>query len=216
MTISIILADDHPILRLGVASMLRAQLDCEILAECEDGIATVAAVTRLQPDILVLDLMMPGMAGFEVIRQSLQVSPATRILVLSMHSKEGYVLEAMRSGAVAFVVKDSNPEELFQAIQNAQAGRRYLSPEYNERAIDCYLRSTQETEIDLYRTLTPREREVLKLIADGLSNNEIAAQLEISARTAEIHRLNMMHKLNINSLAELVKYAIRHGITQVG
>jgi DNA-binding NarL/FixJ family response regulator len=215
MTISIILADDHPILRLGVASMLRAQLDCEILAECEDGISTVEAVTRLQPDILVLDLMMPGMAGFEVIRKSLQSSPATRILVLSMHSKEGYVLEAMRSGAVAFVIKDSGPEELIQAIKTTQAGRRYLSPEFNERAIDCYLSSTQEVEIDLYRTLTPREREVLKLIADGLSNNDIAAQLAISARTAEIHRLNMMHKLNISSLADLVKYAIRHGITQV-
>jgi two-component system, NarL family, response regulator NreC len=215
MTISIILADDHPILRLGVASMLRAQLDCEILAECEDGATTIEMIGRLKPDILILDLMMPGLAGFDVIRKSLQLSPTSRIIVLSMHSKEGYVLEAMRSGAVAFVIKDSGPEELIQAIKNVQLGRRYLSPEYNERAIECYLRSPQEDDMDLYRTLTPREREVLKLIADGLSNNEIAARLEISARTAEIHRLNMMHKLNITSLADLVKYAIRRGITQV-
>jgi two-component system, NarL family, response regulator NreC len=215
MTISIILADDHPILRLGVASMLRAQLDCEILAECEDGATTIEMIGRLKPDILILDLMMPGLAGFDVIRKSLQLSPASRIIVLSMHSKEGYVLEAMRSGAVAFVIKDSGPEELIQAIKNVQLGRRYLSPEYNERAIECYLRSPQEVDMDLYRTLTPREREVLKLIADGLSNNEIAARLEISARTAEIHRLNMMHKLNITSLADLVKYAIRRGITQI-
>jgi two-component system response regulator NreC len=160
----------------------------------------------------VLDLMMPGLNGIEVTRQIRKRSPYTKIIILSMHADDEYVLEALRCGANGYVLKDAGATELVGAVRDVANEKRYLSPELAERAIDAYVRQTQETTLDRYETLTDREREVLHLAAEGLTNTEVAARLSLSPRTIENHRANMMRKLGLHNQTELVRYAIKRGI----
>jgi DNA-binding NarL/FixJ family response regulator len=212
MTISIVLADDHPIVRHGLRALLEAEPDFRIVDEVDDGLDAVERVERLQPDVLVLDLMMPGLNGLEVTRQVGLRSPGTRVVVLSMYANEAYVLEALRNGATSYVLKRSSPDELVQAVREVAAGRSFLSRSLSQRAIEAYRQKAQEVPPDRYDTLTNREREVLHLAAEGHSNADIAARLSISPRTVEMHRRNLMRKLDLSAHGDLIRYAFQRGI----
>jgi len=209
---TIVLADDHHVVRQGLKALLEAEPDFRVVGETGDGLEVVPLVERLQPDVLLLDLMMPSLNGLEVTRQVSWRSPQTRIVILSMHANEAYVLEALRAGAAAYVLKESTADELVRAIREATAGRRYLSPPLSARAIEVYVEKVEETMLDPYETLTTREREVLHLAAEGHTNAEIAARLFISPRTVETHRANMMRKLDLRTRTDLIRYALQRGI----
>lgn len=212
MTTTIMLADDHKIVRQGLRALLEAEPDFHLVGETGDGLEAVQLAERLCPDVLVLDLMMPGLGGLEVTLQVGKRSPQTRVIILSMHADEAYVLEALRNGAAGYVLKESSADELVQAVREVVAGRRFLSSPLSERAIDAYVSKAQEVALDRYETLTAREREVLHLAAEGHTNAEIADRLSISSRTAETHRANMMRKLALRSQTDLIRYALRRGI----
>lgn len=215
MTVSILLADDHHIVRMGLRALLEAEPGIEIVAEAADGLEAVRLTESLKPDVLVLDLMMPGLNGLEVTRKVSQVSAGTRVVILSVHANEAYVLEALRHGASGYLLKDTSTEELVYAIKKVAAGERYLSPPISERAIDAYLDKVLATAPqDPYYSLTDRERQVLHLAAEGLNNTEIAARLSISPRTVESHRANLMHKLGLRSQTDLIRFALRQGIIE--
>lgn len=211
--INIFLADDHQIVRKGIKAILSIEPDFKVVGEAGDGIETVKLVEELHPDILILDLMMGGINGLEVTRQLTKKTPKTGIVVLSMHSNEAYVLEALRSGAMAYILKDNTTEDLVHAIREVAVGRRYLSSPLSDRAIMAYTQKTDTGKMqDPYEQLTTREREVLQMSAQGLSNTDIAGRLFISPRTIETHRANLMHKLGIRTQAELLQYAILRGL----
>ncbi len=209
---TIVLADDHHVVRQGLRSLLEAEPDFSVVGEAGDGLEATQLVERLQPDVLVLDLMMPSLNGLEVTRQVSQRSPQTHVVILSMHPNEAYVLEALRAGAAAYVLKESTSAELVRAVREAVAGRRYLSPPLSERAIEAYMQKAESAALDPYETLTAREREVLHLVAEGHTNAEIADRLFISRRTVETHRANMMRKLGLRTQTDLISYVLRRGI----
>ncbi len=209
MPVRIVLADDHTLVRQGLRAILESQPNFMVVGEASDGLEAVSLVEKTRPDVTVLDLMMPGLSGLEVTRQ---ISKSTHVLILSMHDNEAYVLEALWNGAYGYVLKDSTAQELIDAVGRVAKGSRYLSAPLTERAIDIYSHRVQPTSFDPYDTLTTREREVFQLMAEGLSNSDISARLCISPRTVEIHKANTMHKLNLSTQTDVVKYAIRRGI----
>lgn len=209
---TILLADDHRIVRQGLRALLAAEADFEVVGEADDGREALELVKRLSPDVLVLDLMMPGLNGLEVARQLPRQSPGVRVVVLSMHDDEGFVLEALANGVSGYVLKDSNSSDLVHAVREVAAGRRYLSPPLSDRAIEAYQQRARVGTMDKHETLTTREREVLQLSAEGHTSSEIAARLGISTRTAETHRSHIMHKLGLHTQSDLIRYAIRRGI----
>lgn len=206
------LADDHEVVRQGLRVLLESEPDFKVVAETADGLATVEAVQRLMPDIVVLDLMMPSLHGLEVTRQIRTHAAEVKVVVLSMYADESYVLQALNNGASAFVLKSANSSELIRAIREAITGRRYLSPPLSDYAIRAYQESAKATYLDRYETLTTRERQVLQLVAEGHTNLEIAGRLGISPRTAEVHRSNLVNKLGFKNQADLVAYAFRRGL----
>lgn len=210
--INILLADDHQLVRKGLRALLCAEADFCVVGEAGEGLETINLVEKLQPEILVLDLMMSGINGLEVTRQLSKKSPKTNIVILSMHSGEAYVIEALRSGAKAYVLKDSPPEELVRAIREVRGGRRYLGSQLTERAIEAYTQKSEVKPADPYEQLTTREREILMLTAQGYTNAEIGSRLFISSRTVETHRTNLMHKLDLHNHVQLIQFAIQHGI----
>lgn len=212
MALTIVLADDHPVVRLGLRSVLEAEPDFQLVGEAADGQEALRLVERLRPDILVLDLMMPGLPGLEVTRQVSQLTPRTRVVILSMYANEAYVAAALRNGALAYVLKGSHASELVRAIRAVAADTRYLSQPLSEQGIELYMQQTQDASIDPYHALTAREREILQLVAEGHTSVAIAARLFISARTVESHRSNFMTKLGLRTQTELVRYALRRGI----
>jgi two-component system, NarL family, response regulator NreC len=212
--VSIVLADDHPIVRQGMRTLLEGQLNYDVVGEADDGLAALAMVERLKPDVLIVDVMMPGLNGLEVTRRVREQFPRTRVVVLSMHSNEPYVLDALRSGATAYVLKATSTASLIEAVRAAATGQRYLSPPLTDRAINAYIQRAEDSSAapDAYKMLTSREREVLQLAAEGLTNAEIGDRLSISPRTAETHRTNLLRKLKLRSQTELVRYAIQRGL----
>ncbi len=206
------LADDHNVVRQGLRTLLEAQEDFAVVGEAADGPAAAQLVERLQPNILVVDVMMGGMNGIEVTHYVRKISPKTHVVVLSMHADEGYVIEALRAGAKAYVLKDSIADDLLHAIREAVIGRRYLSPPLSEHVIEGYLQKQEVTALKPYERLTVREREVLHLLAQGCNNAEIASRLCVSRRTVEVHRANMMRKLGLRSPIQLLRYAMQEGI----
>ncbi|MEI6776159.1 MAG: response regulator transcription factor [Chloroflexales bacterium] len=207
--ITIVLADDHPIVRQGIRTLLTAEPGYQVVGESADGLAAVRLVEQLQPAVLVVDLMMPGINGLEVTRRVCALPSPPQVIVLSMHADEVYVLDALRNGAAAYVLKENDTAQLISAVRAVVSGQRYLSPPLSERAIDSYLRQSHATPLDAFDLLTMREREVLQLVAAGRTSPEIAAHLNISPRTAETHRANLMRKLGLHSQAELVRYAVQ-------
>lgn len=212
MALTIVLADDHQIVRQGLRAILQTEPDFELVGEAAEGRETVRLVEHLQPDVLVLDLMMPGLNGLEVARQLSQRVPRTHIVILSMHSNLAYVVEAMTVGVLGYVLKESSVKELIQAIRSAAAGKRYFSSPISEAAIEAYLKKSEGAPFDPYHTLTSREREVLQWTGEGYSSNEIAQRLFISRRTVESHRANLMRKLGLRNQKELVRYALSREI----
>jgi DNA-binding NarL/FixJ family response regulator len=212
MTLTLMLADDHQIVRQGLKVLLKSEPDLQLVGEASDGLEAVRLAERLQPQVLVLDLMMPGLNGLEVARQVTRRSPRTCIVILSMHSDEAYVVEALRAGAHAYVLKESGAEELVRAIRAVAAGERYFSPPLSEHALGSYMQKVESTAVDRYETLTSREREVLQLTVEGHSSTEIARRLFISSRTVESHRANLMRKLAVRNQKELIRYAMQRGI----
>lgn len=211
MTLRLVLADDHAVVREGLRAVLDAEPDFEVVGQAENGDEVVALVDDLRPDVVVLDLMMPGRNGLDVIGELAERWPETRVLILSMHHSEAYVVEALSRGAAGYALKQAETAELGRAIRDVAAGRRYLSPPLSERALEAYSRRASGP-ADPYDTLTNREREVLKLVAEGYTNVAIADRLCISARTVETHRAHVMKKLALHTPVELAVYAVRRGI----
>jgi two-component system response regulator NreC len=209
---TIVLADDHHVVRQGLRVLLEGQPDFQLVGEAGDGLEAIQLTERLKPDVLLIDLMMPSLNGLEATRQVSQRSPHTRVVILSMHASEAYVLEALRNGAAGYVLKDSSAADLVHAVREVVDGRRYLSSPLSERAIEAYMQKASTVTSDPYEMLTNREREVLHLAAEGYTNAEIADQLSISPRTAETHRANLMHKLGLRTHTDLIRYALRRGI----
>lgn len=210
---TIVLADDHAIVRQGLRALLETDPEMEIVGESADGLTALELIEDLRPDIAIVDVTMPDLSGLEVVRRVARRSPDTAVIVLSMHADEGYVIEALRSGAAGYVLKSTSTSSIIDAIREVMHGRRYLSPPFTQRAIEAYIRASEEEgHEDAYETLTLREREVLHLVAQGHTNAEIAARLVISPRTVETHRANLMRKLNLHTQADLWRYSLRRGI----
>jgi DNA-binding NarL/FixJ family response regulator len=209
---TIVLADDHHVVRQGLKSLLEGESDFSVIGEAADGLDVVDLVERLQPDVLVVDMIMPGLNGLDIIQQVTRHSTRTQVVVLSMHANEAYVSEALRNGASGYVLKGSSATHLKEAIRAVLAGRRYLSPPLSSQAIQAYEQKTKDTCLDPYHTLTPREKEVIHLVAEGRTTPEIAGRLSISPRTVETHRRNLMAKLGLRTQSDLIRYAVRRGI----
>ena len=212
MSISILLADDHEIFRQGLQVLLGNQADIKVVGQAADGLEAVALAEQLRPDVVIVDMMMPGLSGLEVTSQIRQRVPHSRVIVLSMHDDERYVLDTLQSGASGYVLKDSSTSDLMKAISAAMAGKIFLSPPLSERAIQAYIHKMKNDDAAEYHTLTHRESEVFHLYAEGLSGSEIAKRLSISIRTVETHRSNLMHKLDLHTQNELVAYGRKQGI----
>jgi two-component system, NarL family, response regulator NreC len=210
--ITIVLADDHPVVLQGLRTLLEAESDFRVIGEARDGLETVRLVARLQPNVLVLDLSLPGLHGLEVTREVRKRTPQTHVMIFSMHANEAYVRQALKNGASGYVLKNCEAAVLVQAIREVAAGRRYLRPQLAARAIDTYAEYAPDVMPDQYKELTSREREVLQLVAEGHTNVQVAARLFISPRTVETHRANLMHKLDLRTSTSLVRYALRRGI----
>ena len=212
MTVTILLADDHPIVRQGMKHLLEAEPDVTVVGEAADGLQTVQLVEKLKPRVLIVDMMMPGLHGLEILRQVKKRSPATLSIVLSMQSADAYVVEALKSGALGYILKDTGPAELVMAVRQVIQGQRFLSPKLSERLINAYIETSNQTILDPYESLTDREREVLQMASEGLTTLEIARRLSISPRTAELHRAKMMSKLGLRNQTDLIRYAVKRGI----
>ena len=209
----VILADDHQLVRAGLRALLQSFRDVEVLAECGDGHEALALVDRMQPDVLLLDVTLPGLKGLEAALRVPKASPNTRVLILSMHSGAEYVGQALRAGVAGYLIKDSAVDELRVALDAIRVGRKYLSPAISQAVLSGYLRTgdspPERAQLDV---LTPRQREVLQLIAEGHGTREIAGRLHVSVKTVETHRSQLMERLAIHDVPGLVRFAIRVGL----
>lgn len=208
----IVLAEDHGVVRQGVRALLEKEPGFSVVGEASDGLQVADLVERTKPDVLVLDLVMPGLGGLDVAREVARRAPRTRIVILSMHASEAFVVQAFRNGAAAYVLKDGSAVELTLAIREVLAGRRHLSPPLSDKAIEVYVARAKEGEVDVYERLTTRERQVFHLAAEGLSNPAIGERLGISPRTVQTHRAHVMEKLGLRTRRDLIVYAVGHGL----
>jgi DNA-binding NarL/FixJ family response regulator len=212
MTVTVVLAEDHKIVRQGLCAVLAAEPGLRVVGQAADGPGALRVVERLRPDVLVLDLMLPGLGGLDVARAVAERVPRTRTVILSMHANEAYVAEAFRAGAAGYVLKEESAGELARAIREAAAGRRHLSGLISVEAVRAYEARAAGGTADPYEALTLREREVLRLTAEGHSGAEVARRLFISPRTVETHRANLMRKLGVRNQKELVRFAVQRGL----
>jgi DNA-binding NarL/FixJ family response regulator len=210
---TVVIADDHQVMRQGLRALLEAQPGFQVVADVGDGEAAAKLVEQLHPDVLVLDMSMPGINGIEVARRVATHSPACAIVILSMYGAEGYVREAIQAGAKGYVLKKDSAEELVSAIREVLAGRHYISQSLTKRAIDSYVGISRQS-LEPHQTLTSRECEVLQMVAAGSTSAVIGAKLFISRRTVEFHRANIMQKLGVHSQQELTRYCIEAGISR--
>lgn len=211
---SIVIAEDENITRLGIRLILEGSPHYRLVGEAEDGKKAVQLIRETTPDLLILDIMLPGLLGFEVARQVREFTPNTRILVLSSHDTQIYVKEALQAGADGYVLKGSSPKILFEAIDQVLSGKQYLCPPLSKQPLGVEGQAGQANDLDPFETLTSRERLVLQLAAQGSNSSEIGDRLHISPRTVETHRANLMRKLELHSQTELVLYAIRKGLVK--
>lgn len=209
----VLLADDHTLIRAGLRMVIEAQPDLNVVGEAEDGRIAVALAEKLKPDVVVMDIGMPSLNGIEACRQIRDILPETQLVMLSMHSDEGYVLRALKAGAKAYLLKDSAEADLASAVRAAAAGKSFFSPAVGKVLLEDYMRKLQRTGAeDSYDLLSPREREILQLVAEGKSSKDIANLLNISVYTVETHRARVMQKLNLHGIPELILYAVRKGV----
>ena len=213
--IRILLADDHTVVRKGLRLLLESEPGFEVVADAADGRVAVSLAEQHTPDVVVMDVAMPTLNGIEAARQITARLPQTAVVFLSMHSDESYVLKALKAGARAYLLKDSAEHDLIHAVRSVTEGKSFFSPAIGKMMVEDYMRELQERQVeDTYELLTNREREVLQLLAEGRSNKEAAAILNLSLYTVETHRGNILQKLNLHSGAELILYAIRKGVIQ--
>jgi len=215
MTIRVVIADDHNVVRKGIRDLLSDEDDIAVIGEARNGQEAVDLATALQPDVVVMDIAMPEMTGVEATRKIIVEHPGTKIIGLSMHTDRRYTSELLKAGASGYLPKDGAFEELEQAVRAVMAGEVYLSPRIAAGLVDEYVRQPRDAAPSVFERLTAREREVLQLMAEGQATKEIAATLHVSVKTVETHRRQIMEKLNIYSVAELTKYAIREGLTSI-
>jgi DNA-binding NarL/FixJ family response regulator len=209
----IVIAEDHTILREGLRALLSSSSDFEVVGEAEDGREAIRCVEKLKPDLILTDLSMPRMNGMEAIREIKKQSPKTKILVLTVHRTEEYILATLKAGADGYLLKDSTHTELMMAVKNVISGKHYISPGISEKVIEGYVEGKKTLKPRTsWETLTQREREILKLIAEGYRNKEIADDLCISVKTVEKHRANLMEKLNLHNVQALTAFAIEKGL----
>jgi two-component system response regulator NreC len=215
--IRVLLAEDHTIVRKGLRALLDDEVDIEVIGEAQDGRDAVQMVDQLRPDVVLMDISMPGLNGLEATRQIRAQFPDARVLVLTRHANKEYVYQGLRAGASGYVVKQAAPTELVLAIQAVHRGDTFLSPSISGKVVEEYIQRAEAmvSSEDSYDRLTPREREILQLIAEGHTSPEIAEMLHISVKTVGHHRTNLMNKLDIHSAAELTQYAIRKGVIQL-
>ncbi|MFZ2957650.1 MAG: response regulator transcription factor [Candidatus Ozemobacteraceae bacterium] len=214
MEYKIIVADDHKIVREGLRTLLEKVSGFKVVGEACDGVQVVEKANELQPHLIIMDISMPVLNGIEASRQILQKLPHTKIIALSMHADRRFVLEALKAGMKAYLLKDSAFEELHSAIKSVLSNRVFLSSSITDLVVREFIQQNgAEISPSAYAVLSPREREILQLFAEGRSTKEIANHLEISVKTVETHRKQVMDKLNLHSIAELTKYAIREGLT---
>jgi two-component system, NarL family, response regulator NreC len=211
--IRILLADDHTVMRKGLRMLLASQPEFSVVAEASDGRQAVEQAEATSPDVAVVDIAMPNLSGIEAAQRIHAVLPQVAIVILSMHSDEGYVLRALKAGAKGYLLKDSAEGDLIQAIKAVHQGKTFFSPEISQMLVEDYIREIRARGAeDSYDLLTPREREILQLLAERKSNKEIAQTLNLSTYTVETHRRNLQEKLNLHSLGELILYAVRKGM----
>jgi len=211
----ILVADDHEVARQGIRSLLESHAGWEVCAEAKDGREAVEGATRFKPDILLLDIGMPNLNGLDAARQILAMMPEARILILTIHDSEQVVREVLSSGAKGFLLKSDAGRDLLAAVEALQHRRTFFTPKVAQMMLDGYLRPHAESDPSGQCVLTPREREVIQLVAEGRTTKEIAAALSLSVKTAETHRTNLMRKLDLHSVADLTLYAVRNGIVQI-
>jgi DNA-binding NarL/FixJ family response regulator len=215
MSIKVLLVDDHALLREGLRSLLEKQPDVEVVGEADDGRRARELVAELSPDIVIMDVSMPKLSGIEATRQITDEFPAVRVIALSIHSRRRFVADMLSAGAAGYILKECLFDELVQAIQAVAAGARYLSPKITDVVVDDYVKRLSGGVDSPLASLTSREREVLQLVAEGKSTKEIAVELHVSTKTIEANRRQIMEKLDLHSVAELTKYAIREGLTSI-
>jgi DNA-binding NarL/FixJ family response regulator len=209
----ILIADDHALVRAGIRALAEKIDGVEVVAEAGNGPEALRLIKELKPDLVLLDITMPESSGFEVLAQQAKEFPDVRVIVLTVHEAEAYAIRALREGAAGFLLKSAASVELEQAIETVTRGETYVSPELSRRSLLEYGKaSTDRARLD---TLSPRQREILKLVADGLTTKEIAGHLNISAKTVETHRAQLMERLNIHDVAGLVRFAIKMGLVDV-
>jgi DNA-binding NarL/FixJ family response regulator len=213
MPLTVLIADDHRLFRDGLRNLLSETKDARVVAETTDGAETVAAALKLKPDIVLMDISMPELNGIEATRRIVAQSGATKIIMLSMHSDTRFVTEALKAGATGYLLKDCAFEEVLRAVKAVSEGAIYLSSRISESVIRDYVAIAKSVPGSAFSTLSAREREVLQLLAEGKSTKETAGKLHVSVKTVETHRKQIMDKLDIHSVAELTKYAIREGLT---
>lgn len=214
MSIKVFLADDHAVVRDGLQSMMEAQGDIEVIGHAGNGYEAVGKITELCPDVAVVDIAMPEMNGIDVTQEVIKACPSTRVVILSMYSTTEHILQALRAGALGYVLKESAGVEVIDAVRAVHAGHRYLSEKILDRVVADYVsRSATVTIKSSLERLTLREREVLQLVVEGKSSVEISLILDISAKTIDTHRSRLMKKLDIRNIGDLVKFGLRHGLT---
>jgi two-component system response regulator NreC len=214
--IRILLADDHTLFRQGIHNLLAAESDMEVVAEAANGAEALERATEVRPDLVLMDIGMPGLSSFEATRQIRKHRPETKVLFLTMYDDEDYLVEGMEVGASGYVLKDTPSSQLVSAVRDAHRGGSYLSPRMLSQLVDDFRsRIRSSNRLPRFSTLTSREREVLKMLAEGKSVKEIAGDLNLSVKTVEAHKFNLMRKLDIHNKAQLVQYAIQKKIIQI-
>jgi len=213
MSIKVLLVDNHAIIREGLRSLLEKQHEMEVIADTDDGRKAIELVRELLPNIVIMDITMPGLNGIEATRQITAEFPDVKVIALSIHSKRRYVADMLSAGATGYILKECLFDELVQAIKAVAAGGRYLSPRITDVVVSDYVKRLSATVDSPFGTLKTREREVLQLVVEGKSTKQIALELHVSTKTIEANRRQIMEKLNIHSIAELTKYAVREGLT---
>lgn len=213
---TVFIADDHAVLREGLRLLIESRGNIVVAGDADNGREAVRQVKNIKPDVVIMDIAMPDLDGIEATRQITEVSPSTRVIILSMHSSPEYINRSIEAGATGYILKESAAAEIINAITTVISGKRYLSKKISDQVIDDYFRQKRTGEKDsILSQLSPREMEILKLVVEGKSSSEIANTIFISQKTVETYRSRIMQKLNINDITGLVKFAIRHGITTV-
>lgn len=214
MSIRILLVDDHIVLRHGLSKSLQTEKDVEIVGQANDGHSAVKLAKELTPDVIIMDISMPDLNGIEATRQIIKALPNCRIIGLSMHSTKKFVMEMFKAGAKGYLLKDCEFDELVNAIRTVASGKTFISPSISGILLESAASEDSKEEVSAFSALTQREREVLQLLSEGKTTKQIANKLFISPKTVEVHRLNIMNKLEIDNIAQLTKYAIKEGLTQ--